>query len=94
MRRRIFVKGLLNKDLRLWVSPLAWALLVCAAFNVCSLGGFFRTTYAIGVPSLIYGFVALLLIGTAETLLVFIPPLSSSNLKHLTNCELRFFPLH
>ena len=47
---------------------LGWFLLVCAAFNVCFIGGFFRTAVRIGVPFLVFGVVTLLLIGLAEAL--------------------------
>ena len=47
---------------------LAFALLIFTAFNVCFLGGFFRTAYKFGVPFLSYGIATLLLIFVGEAL--------------------------
>ncbi|MBR5389902.1 MAG: ABC-2 transporter permease [Clostridia bacterium] len=47
---------------------LAFALLIFTAFNVCFLGGFFKTAHAIGVPFLAYGVVTLLLVTVGESL--------------------------
>jgi hypothetical protein len=47
---------------------LGWFLLLCAAFNLCFLGGFFRTAYKIGVPFLTFGVVTLFLVFIAEAL--------------------------
>lgn len=47
---------------------LGLALLVYAAFNVCFLGGFFKTAYKIGIPFLFYGIATLLIITVGEIL--------------------------
>ena len=57
---------------------LAFAFLIFAAFNVCFLGGFFRTAYKFGMPFLFFGIVTLLLIFIGEAL-HFIPGLKFFN---------------
>ncbi len=47
---------------------LAFVLLIFSAFNVLFVGGFFKTGYKIGVPFLIFGIAALLIVGVAEAL--------------------------
>lgn len=47
---------------------LAFALLVFAAFNVCFVGGFFKTAYAIGKPFVAFSVVTLLLVFAGEAL--------------------------
>lgn len=47
---------------------LAFWLLICAAFNVLFVGGFFKTAYKLGLPFLSFGVVTLLLIAVAEIL--------------------------
>ena len=57
---------------------LAFALLIFAAFNVCFIGGFFRTGYKFGMPFLSFGIVTLLLIFIGEAL-HFVPGLAFFN---------------
>ena len=57
---------------------LAFALLIFAAFNVCFIGGFFRTGYKFGMPFLSFGIVTLLLIFIGEAL-HFLPGLGFLN---------------
>ncbi|MBQ6268357.1 MAG: ABC-2 transporter permease [Clostridia bacterium] len=47
---------------------LALTLLIFAAFNVCFLGGFFKTAYQIGKPFLAFSAVTLLLVFAGEAL--------------------------
>ena len=57
---------------------LAFVLLIFLAFNLCFVGGFFRTAYKFGMPFLSFGIVTLLLIIIGEAL-HFIPGLSFLN---------------
>ena len=57
---------------------LAFALLIFAGFNVCFLGGFFRTCYKLGMPFLSFGIATLLLIVIGEAL-HFLPGLGFFN---------------
>ena len=47
---------------------LAFVLLIFTAFNLCFVGGFFRTAYKFGMPFLTFGIVTLLLIFIGEAL--------------------------
>lgn len=47
---------------------LAFALLIFAAFNVCFVGGFFKTAHAIGKPFLAFAGVTLVLVAAGEAL--------------------------
>ena len=47
---------------------LAFVLLVFTAFNVLFVGGFFKTGYKMGIPFLLYGIAAGVIIVAAETL--------------------------
>lgn len=47
---------------------LAFTLLIFTAFNVFFIGGFFRTGYKMGIPFLLYGIAAGVIILLAETL--------------------------
>ena len=47
---------------------LGFVLLVFTAFNVCFVGGFFKTAYQIGIPFLIYGIATFLIIVVGEVL--------------------------
>ena len=47
---------------------LAFWLLICAAFNLLFVGGFFRTAQKLGGPFLHFSIAAFVLVGIAETL--------------------------
>ncbi len=47
---------------------LGWSMLIFAAFNIVFLGMFFKTAYNVGKPFLVFGAVAFLIIGVAETM--------------------------
>ena len=47
---------------------LAFVLLIFTAFNLCFVGGFFRTAYKFGIPFLTFGIVTLVLIFIGEAL--------------------------
>ena len=47
---------------------LAFVLLIFTAFNLCFIGGFFRTAYKLGMPFLSFGLVTLALIVVGEAL--------------------------
>ena len=47
---------------------LAFVLLVFAAFNLLFIGGFFKTAYKIGVPFLLFGIAAFIIVTVAESL--------------------------
>ena len=47
---------------------LAFVLLIFTAFNLCFVGGFFRTAYKFGMPFLTFGIVTLVLIFIGEAL--------------------------
>ena len=47
---------------------LAFVLLIFTAFNLCFVGGFFRTGYKLGKPFVLYIIAAFLVIGAAEAL--------------------------
>ena len=47
---------------------LAFVLLIFTAFNLCFVGGFFRTAYKLGMPFLTFGIVTLVLIFIGEAL--------------------------
>ena len=47
---------------------LAFVLLIFAAFNLCFIGGFFRTAYKFGMPFLSFGIATLVLIFIGEAL--------------------------
>ena len=47
---------------------LAFVLLLFSAFNLLFVGGFFKTAYKIGIPFLLFGIAALLIVTVAESL--------------------------
>ena len=57
---------------------LAFVLLIFTAFNLCFIGGFFRTAYKLGMPFLAFGAATLVLIVVGEAL-HFIPGLAFFN---------------
>ena len=47
---------------------LSFVLLIFTAFNTVFIGNFFKTAYKIGIPFLLFGIAAFLIIGIAETI--------------------------
>lgn len=71
---------------------LAFVLLIYSAFNFFFLGGFFKTAYNIGIPFLIFGIVAFLIIGAGEAA-HYIPGLSFLNVPYGERLGLQFLIL-
>lgn len=67
-----------NKLLNANMVYLGFVLIIFALFNLCFIGGFFKTAYKIGIPFVVFIVAAFLTIGVAEAL-HFFPSLECLN---------------
>ena len=69
------------------IAYLGWNLIIFAAFNTVFLGKFFKTAYKIGIPFLLFGICATLIISLGESL-HFFPGLETLNDTHFQVSQL------